>query len=381
MKLVPQSAPYIRKNVSVKRMMLDVIIALMPVTIFAIIQGFYNKGNEASALLTIIISLVTMVGVELIAHGLIHWPKGMKFKQLFTKDGFKNLKSQYTVNNLTAPIISALIYAMIMPACCDLFVVFIGALFGILIGKMVFGGLGSNIFNPAAVGRIFASICFGDALGKAYPLQSTYVDAAGGGTPLGFIKSTAGFNLANTGNYSILDLLIGNCPGAMGEVCAICILIGAAYLFIRRSADLRACLSYFLSFAIIMLVACISFRFGKDSVDTNVFEMWAYQLLSGGILFGAVFMITDPVTSPTSKTGRIIYGVLAGIITALIRVCGSYPEGVAFSILIGNLTAPAIDYFLRGTKNKYGWKSCLIVGISIAIACVIVSASVMGGWF
>ena len=372
MKLVAQTAPYIRKNVSVRRMMVDVIIALMPVTIFSIIQNGWNS------LYVILISLVTMVGFELLCHMFIKWPKDMKFKELFTKEGFNNVKSQYTINNITAPIVSALIFALIMPAYVDPYVVFIGAAFGILIGKMVFGGLGQNIFNPAAVGRIFVGICFGGQIGAAYTKQGAYIDAAAGGTPLGVIKGQGGLNLANTGSYSLLDLFLGNVPGCMGEVSAICILVGAVYLFARHSADLRAALGYLCSFAVVMLIACISFWGVKGG---NIGEMWMYQMLSGGMLFGAAFMITDPVTSPISKYGRVLYASIAGCITALIRVCGAFPEGVAFSILIVNFLAPTIDHFMKGKPNTYTWKQCLGLGIMIAVVCMIVSASVMGGWF
>ena len=371
MKLVAQTAPYIRKNVSVKRMMLDVIIALLPVTIFAMIQ------NGWAAIYIILISLVTMVAIELISHMVIKWPSGMKFKELFTKEGFKKVKSLYTINNITAPVISALIYALIMPAGCNPYVVFVGAAFGIFIGKMVFGGLGSNIFNPAAVGRIFVGICFGGSISDAYKSQVTF-DAAIGATPLGVIKSDLGYSLSNTGSYSLIDLFLGNVPGCMGEVSAILILVGAVYLFVRRSADLRAFLGYLLSFATIMLVACISEYAIKGG---SIAEMWLYQILSGGILFGAVFMITDPVTSPTTKYGRLLYAAIAGAITALIRVCGAYPEGVAFSILICNMLAPCIDHFMRGKPNTYTWKQCTLLAVIIVLICCIVSASVMGGWF
>ena len=205
MKLVPQSAPYIRKNVSVKRMMLDVIIALLPVSIFAMIV------NGWDGIYVFLISILTMLFVEIIAHGIIKWPKGMKIKELFSKEGFIKIKSTYTINNILAPLISALIYALIMPAGCSGYVVFLGALFGILIGKMVFGGLGSNIFNPAAVGRIFVGICFGTYLNDAY----AKADVFAGATPLGFTKTQEGLVLNAVGNYSLLDLFLGNVPGCM----------------------------------------------------------------------------------------------------------------------------------------------------------------------
>lgn len=364
MRLVPQTSPYIRKNVSVKRMMLDVIIALMPVTLFAMISNGWN------GIYVFIISIVAMLAVELLCHMFIKWPKEMKIKELFSKEGFKKVKANYTINNFTAPLISALIYALILPAGCNWYVVLVGAIFGMLVGKMLFGGLGSNIFNPAAVGRIFVGICFGSEVGNAY-----LVDSVATSTPLGFTKG----NLAATGNYSLWDLFIGNIPGCMGEVCIAAILIGAVYLFIRRSADLRACLGYLLTFGVVIAFACIGTY--AENNTANIGEMWLYQMLSGGLIFGAVFMITDPVTSPTSKFGRIAFGAIAGCITALIRVCGAYPEGVAFSILIANMLAPTIDYFMRGKPNTYTWKQCLVLGISIVLVCVIVTASVMGGWF
>ncbi len=243
MRLVPQTSPYIRKNVSVKRMMLDVIIALMPVTLFAMIVNGWN------GIYVFLISIATMLGLELLCHMFIKWPKEMKIKQLFSKEGFLKIKETYTINNFTAPIISALIYSLILPAGCNGYVVLVGAIFGMLIGKMVFGGLGSNIFNPAAVGRMFVGICFGSEIGNAY----TKVDAYAGATPLGFTKG----NLALTGNYSLWDLFIGNIPGCMGEICILAILIGAIYFFVRRSADLRACLGFLLSFGIVILFACI----------------------------------------------------------------------------------------------------------------------------
>lgn len=352
MRLVPQSSPYIRKNVSVKRMMLDVIIALMPVTLFAMIANGWN------GIYVFIISIVAMLLVEFIANALIKWPKDMKFKELFSKEGFGKVKATFTVNNITAPLISALIYALIMPAGCDWYVVLVGAIFGMLVGKMLFGGLGCNIFNPAAVGRIFVGICFGAQIGDAY----TKVDTFAGATPLGATKG----NLTALGNYSLLDLFLGNIPGCMGEVSVLMILIGAVYLFVRRSADIRACLGYIVSFGIIMLFGCIGAYVKYDT--GNIMEMWLYQMMSGGLLFGAVFMITDPVTSPTSKFGRICFASIAGIITALIRVCGAYPEGVAFSILIANMLAPTIDHFMRGKANHYNWKQW--VGLSVAILAV-----------
>ncbi len=362
MKLVPQTAPYIRKNVSVKRMMLDVIIALAPVTLFAMIQ------NGWGAIYVLLISLVTMVATELIAHAVMHWPEDMKLKELFTKEGFLKLKEKYTINNITASVISGLIYALILPAYCNWYVVFVGALFGMLFGKMVFGGLGSNIFNPAAVGRIFVGICFGTQISEAYE-ASKYFNVLTEGT-----VNVSGTPLVNW-NYTLSEIFFGQIPGCMGEVSALMILIGAVYLFARRSADLRSALAYFLSFSVIMLVVTLS----EVGLVSYTLTKWLSKILAGGALFGAVYMITDPVTSPTTKYGRVLYGILAGCITALIRAVGSYPEGVAFSILIVNMITPTIDHFMRGKPNTYTWKQ-IVLAASIIVVVGFIVAAAKGGW-
>ena len=375
MKLVAQSAPYIRKKVSVQRMMIDVLIALMPVVLFACIQ------NGWSGIYVILISIATMLITELVCHMLIKWPVGMKIKELFSKDGFARVKNQYTINNFTAPLISALVYALIMPVGCNGYVVFIGALFGILIGKMIFGGLGSNIFNPAATGRVFVGVCFGSKL--VYGQGG--VDVSASGTPLAIIKGNLGMLGNALSEYSLLDLFLGQVPGSMGEVCALLILLGGIYLFVRRSADIRAFLSMVGSFAIITLTVSITTYFiwtnqehSAEIMSWNIFDMFMFEMLSGGLLFGAVFMITDPVTSPTTKFGRIVFGTMAGVITALIRYCGAYPEGVAFSILIANMFAPAIDHLMRGKANTYNWKQILGLSLSIILLCLIVGFTVAG---
>ena len=364
MKLILQSAPYIRKDVSVKRMMLDVLVALFPVSLFAMIQ------NGFDGIYIFLISIITMVGFELLIHMLLKWPKDMKVKELFTKEGFKRVKDTYTENNILAPLISAVIFSLLLPVKTAPYVVFIGASFGIIIGKMVFGGLGQNIFNPAAAGRIFVSICFP----LSYDRSMEVVDVVSGATPL---QSSNGGNLSIC-NYNLLDLFLGNIPGAMGEVSKVLILVGALYLLIRRSADFRAMFGYILGFSIVMLSSCIAYYFGV-SKDNEILTMFFYQLLSGGVLFAAAFMITDPVTSPTSKFGRFYYAVCAGIITVLIRKCGSYPEGAAFSILIMNMFTPCIDYFMRGMPNKYTWKENLILAITLSISIGIVVAYVLVG--
>jgi electron transport complex protein RnfD len=235
---------------------------------------------------------------------------------------------------------------------------------------MLFGGLGQNIFNPAATGRVFVAICFGDRINEAYHLQGSY-DAIASATPLQT-------NLVQS-QYSLFDLFLGNVPGSMGEVSTLLILLGALYLFIRRSADLRAFLGFMLSFMALTFVAVIS-GFGK--VDgQSLFDTYLYQIMAGGALFGATFMITDPVTSPVTKFGRVLFGVIAGSLVVLIRISGALPEGVVFSILIANTLAPTMDYLMRGRKHSYPWQGLLIMGVYLILIGIVISSKVMGGWF
>lgn len=374
MKFVRETSPYIRKNVSVKRMMLDVLIALVPIVLFACIQNGFN------GFYVILTAILTMLVVEFIAVGLIKWPDGMKRRELFTKEGFKRLVGQYNINNIYCPMISALIFSLLLPAATPVYVVIVGSLVGVLFGKLVFGVYGSNIFNPAAVGFIFVKLCFAGQIDAALATQTGIVfpglienGVIVGGTPLGQISG----NLNNFGQaiiqYPLKDLFFGNVPGAMGEVCSVLILVSFVYLIARRAIDLRASLSMILGFVLISLSVGIVLNIQNG---TNILEFVTYQVLAGGLLFGAVFMVTDPVTSPVTKFGRVVYGTIVGVLAAMIRFIGAYPEGVAFAILLANTFASAIDYFMQGKPNTYTWKQILGLSIVVVAACLIVAFTV-----
>ena len=349
MKLIKESAPYIRRKADVKRMMLDVVIALTPITIFSCVMYGWK------AIYVLLISIAIMLASEAVFVYLVNRPEYDGAKKTF-KEKLKEAYSHYTINNFLAPLISGIIYALIMPAGARIWVVVVGALAGIVAGKLLFGGLGSNIFNPAALGRVFASICFSlDYNG------SNMVDIVAGGTPLAHVNG----NIANISNYKIVDLLIGTVPGAMGEGGKIAIILGGAYLLIRKSADIRAMLSTIITFAFLMLIA------GLKVDSANAINIMLYQLLSGGLLFGAVFMVTDPVTSPTTKFGRILYGALIASIACLIRLFGAFPEGVAFAILIMNMFVPVIDYY-KWSNSKYNYKQFVALGVIMLVIVVII---------
>lgn len=324
MQAIKQTSPYVRKNVSTKRMMIDVLIALIPVVAFSI----YRFGWDA--VIRILVSLVLMIGFEALIFGMMQKPK--KTDVTF-KDRLKSKYSNYTINNVTAPAVSAVIFAMLMPSKMPIYAVAVGAIFAIVVVKMMFGGLGGNIFNVAAAGRRFVSLALTGMFAGVY----VGVDAIAGVTPLTALKN--GMELpALLHSYPIIDLITGNIPGTMGEISAIAILIGLAYLLIRRTADYRLVVSTLSTFLI--LITLIGLKVYPD----QWFEFVLYNLFSGGLLFGIAFMVTDPVTAPVTRPGRWLYGLLIGSLIVLIRTFGAYAEGVAAGLLFANMFVPLIDY-------------------------------------
>jgi len=343
MQVVKNTSPYVRKDVSTKRMMIDVLIALIPVVFFSI----YRFGWDA--LIRIVVSLVVMIGLEAVAFGVMHRAKRVEGRWARLKSRYET----YTINNITAPAVSAVIFAMLLPSKLPIYAVIIGAAFAIIVGKMLFGGLGSNIFNVAAVGRIFIGIAV------ANMFTGTYVgtDLIAGGTALTAVRTGAGFPYV-LNSYSLLDLFIGNVPGSMGEISALAILIGMVYLLVRRSADFRVVVSSLATFTILIFLA------GLKLYPGQAFDFTLFHLLSGGLLFGVVFMVTDPVTSPITRPGRWLYGLLVGSLVVLIRLFGAYPEGMAFALLFCNMLVPLIDYPQWAT-NKF--KPAFFVGFSVIL--------------
>lgn len=371
---VKENAPHLRRNAGVARLMLDVVIALLPTLVFSFCV------YQLATLYTLLISLATMLLAEFIYVGLKNMMKWDGQKHSF-KERFIYAYKNYSINNITAPLVSSIIYTLIMPPSAPYYAVFVGALVGIALGKLVFGGLGSNIFNPAAVGMVFSKICFGSSFST---LENTWYYSTpiiSGGT--GGDVSVGGTALTNISNgiehiydYSLLDMFLGKMPGTLGEAFTITILIGAIYLIIRRSADFRIMLSYLVTFVAMMAVAGLCIHSLYKDIDVGYFL--GFQLLSGGLFFGAVFMLTDPVTSPTNRPGRIIFGMIAGVVTVFIRLFGALPEGVAFSILIANMFVPVIEHY-KWSSNFYTWKKILCMAIIFIIPTIIMILAVLYG--
>ena len=368
--IVKESAPHLRRKATVTRMMVDVLIALAPTLIFSFVVYPINT------LITYLSSLAIMIAAEFVFVGLKNMMPNDGLKHSFKERFAHSYKGKYTINNVLTPAISAVIFTLIMPAGAPVYAVIFGALFGIVIGKLVFGGLGSNIFNPAALGMVFAKLCFGSQYQAYVPTwyySAPTVDVVTGATALSpttaieneLSKLTNVVGNMNSDCYSPLNLFLGRIPGTLGEVYKITIIIGLIYLLIRRSADFRIVLSYLGTFAVLALIGGLSI-YGLDQ-SVNPFKFLAYQLLSGGVLFGATFMLTDPVTSPINPPSRIIYGMVAAVATIFIRFFAALPEGVGFSILIANMVAVVLDHY-EWSNPRYTWKKFLAMGLIIVIS-------------
>lgn len=367
MTIIKESAPHLRRKSSVARMMGDVLIALAPTLIFAFVVYPINT------LSTLLLSLFIMNLCEFIFVGIKNIKPKYEVKESFINRFKTAIKEKYTINNLLSASISAVIFTLIMPVGMKLpsgniippiYPTIVGAFIGITFGKLVFGGLGSNIFNPAVVGMLVSKYCFGSSYINYLPNQYySLPDALSGATPL-----YEGGAIYNNPNFSLLDMLLGKIPGTLGEVYKITIIVGLIYLLIRRSADFRIVLSYLATFIAITLVAGLCIH-GKNS-NVHTFEFLAYNLLSGGLLFGAVFMFTDPVTSPINSPARVMYGIIGAIATAFIRYFAALPEGVGYSILLANMIGVALDHY-EWSSQRYTIKKIIVIISLIVISLLI----------
>ncbi len=297
-RLVVSSSPHIHTSNSTTKIMLDVIIALLPAAIAGVL--IFGWG----ALIVIGVCVISAILSEM----LFNLAVGKK----------------QTVGDLSA-VVTGLILALNLRADAPAWQCVLGAAFAIVVVKCIFGGLGCNFANPAITGRIFLVICFTSTIGGgARPLISSAPELVSGATPLEVI--------ANGGELpSLLDMFLGFKGGAIGEVSIAAILIGFIYLVARGVIHFETPL---------FMVGTV---FALSLIVDNSFTLALYQVLSGGLVFGAVFMATDYVTTPITRTGKMIFAVGCGLITFLIRFYGSYPEGVSFAILLMNILSPYIE--------------------------------------
>ncbi len=369
MNFIKETSPHIHRKDSLVRMLGDVIVALLPTIVMAIVAfGWFAVRN-------LLIPVAVMTLCEFIFVLIMNRVPYDGEKHSLKEHLQRGIKA-YRPYHALGPIVSGLIFGLIMPPNSNpgyvIYVALIlGSIFGIVIGKLVFGGLGQNIFNPAAAGMVFAKLCFGS---KYVYSNTSYVSVvASGGTVLtGLTENTENLigRYANIGDYSLLDMFLGRIPGVIGEGFKFAILIGLIYLLVRHAADIRVVGSYLLAYAGLMAIAGIFVAVKQPSV--NYFHFLAFSLLSGGVLFGATYMLTDPVTMPINAPGRVMYGLLAAVLTVVIRLFAALPEGVAFSILICNLAAPAMDHFTL-SGNKFTWKKLACMGGIVLVGVLAVT--------
>ena len=298
--------------------MRDVVIAMMPAVIVSVL--FYGW------------SALAVLGVSVASCVLLEY--------LITK---YLLKKPCTICDFSA-VVTGVLLALNVPSTTPWWVVFIGAIFAIGVAKMTFGGLGQNLFNPAIAGRVFLLISFPTYMTDWTRPQGFIgggLDALSGATPLGLAKEGG---VAAIEGLDYMDMLFFNIGGSAGELSAIAILIGFVYLLVRRV------IRPYITLSILATVAVFSGIFW--AINPEQFTDPVFNLLTGGLLLGSVFMATDYVTSPMSNLGGIIYGVGIGLITMLIRYFGAYPEGVSFAILIMNCFVPLINKVCH--TKKYG---------------------------
>ncbi len=290
-KLFVSSSPHLRATSSTRRIMLDVIISLLPASAASVV--FFGWR----ALMLIGVCVFTCVFTEYICRIV--------------------MKRSQTIGDLSAAV-TGLILALNLPSALNPLIAIFGSVAAIVVVKQMFGGIGMNFVNPAMAARIILMVSFPTAMTNWVNTQFAGVDAVTCATPMA----------AEAGTYSYMELLFGNHGGSMGETCAVALILGGIYLVARRV------ISPVIPVVYIGATAVLSFALGQNPVQ---------QVLSGGLLLGAIFMATDYTTSPITKWGKVVYAVGCGVMTVLIRTYAELPEGVSFSILLMNILTPLIE--------------------------------------
>ncbi|MDR1909276.1 MAG: RnfABCDGE type electron transport complex subunit D [Spirochaetaceae bacterium] len=317
-----QSSPHIASPVNARSLMCNVLIALAPATIYGIV----------------------IFGVPALANVLVSVAAAMAAETLFRYITRQDIRT----GDLSAAV-TGLLLALVIPPATPLWMTALGSAFAVVVAKEFFGGLGANVFNPALIGRAFLIMSFPAAITTWAVPRGAVTEALTGATPLGILKTGgavadvgrnfAGLGLAASADYwdTIKTLFIGNHGGSTGETSILLILAGCVFLLITKTIDWRAPASMAAGAVLTSLIL------GLDPL---------FALLSGGLIFGAVFMITDYVSAPVTPAGKLIFGFGAGVITMLIRKFGAYPEGTSYGILIMNAAVPFLNRFLQ---KKYGF--------------------------
>lgn len=324
-KLIVSPSPHIHSVENTQRIMRDVIIALCP----SLLVSIYFFGFSAIKLA--LVGVASCVAVEYVIQKYI-------------------LKTKVTINDYSAAL-TGLLLALNLPPSSPGWMILIGSIVAIGVAKMTFGGLGQNVFNPALVGRVFLLVSFPVLMTDWSVPESWFregVDATTGATPLALIKEGLANGLtieqimASNPDISYVHMLFTKIGGSVGEVSALALILGFVYLLVRRVIKPTIPVTII---STIFVVSGIFWLVNPDQFTDPIFN-----ILTGGVLLGSIFMATDYVTSPMSTTGQIIFGFGIGLLTVLIRYFGAYPEGVSFAILIMNMAVPLLNKYCKPAR-------------------------------
>lgn len=314
-KLIVSSSPHVRGNEDTSYIMKQVIIALLPATLAAL---YFFRLSAANVIFFCVAGAVVS-------------------EFIFQKIS----KQESTIGDFSA-VITGLLLAFNVPASLPWWMCILGSAFAIIVVKMVFGGIGNNFINPALASRAFLLASFPVAMTSWTKtgvnwVSSGNIDAYTTATPLSFLKNGAeGVSAITNSGVSLMDLMIGNIGGCIGETSAILILLGGIYLIYK------GVITYVIPAYYIGTVFILTFVLSGFNLNFAI-----YEIMAGGLMLGGFFMLTDYTTSPMTTKGQIIYAVLAGVIATVIRMYGGYPEGVSYSILLANVVTPLIDKYVN----------------------------------
>ncbi len=343
-----RTSPNYRRSLSTQGIMRDLTLGLLVIALYTVGFQYMRNGSDYGihAALMYVIAVVVALVVESL-YACVRKQKSVK----------EHLQT-------TFPFVTPLIFVLTLPVGTPYYVVAIGAFIAVFFGKLVYGGFGMNIFNPALVGRVVVHLSFSSQLVSYLPKAGS--DIYTGATPVTLFSQGGWHNIsALFEKIPFNEILLGFKSGALCENAVLPIIIIGIILAMRKVFDYRIPLAYLSTVAVLAAVASVMF-------SQNMLMYVATHLVMGGLVFGSLIMATDPVTSPTSPLGKILFGMGLGFLTMLIRLAANYPEGVLFSILIMNMLTPWIDHIVVGRTNKNMKKQYMMIGLVavLAIGCI-----------
>lgn len=322
--LMRQNAPHVRQSETVVTLMADVIIALLPIYLMC----FFYYG--ARAIVLGICGVVSCVLISMLCDYLV-------YRKIETGD--------------LTPVITGMMLALLMPANVPYYVLMTASLIAIAVVKLPFGGTGNNLFNPAIVGYAAVAICWPDKL-FAFPQAMQSLSVFGENSVKTLQSAAHSLSIGAVPEYDLLDMLLGNCPGSMGTVHIIVIVACGAFLIVRNAVNWRTPAVFLLTFSMLSLIF--------PRISGSSFDAMCYELFSGSIVFGAFFMLSEPVTSPKKDFGKVLYSIAAALVAFLFRRFSSLEDGFAYSVIIMNVFSPLFDDICEDMLHLYRHKDKIL---------------------